>query len=292
MKILIAGGTGFIGSYLTSRLQDSGHEVKIISRSAGNIPWQTNEIAKALEHTDVLLNMAGRSINCRHTPENKAQILKSRLETTLRLGEAMQAAKKKPEIWINASASAIYDAANNQQATETTYQESSGFLGEVVRKWEHAFFSSTPIGTRQIALRTSVVLGKNGGAFRPLQLLTKFGLGGKAGAGTQSFSWIHIEDYFRIITYCIEHKDIAGIVNCTSPEPLSNQAFMHTMQQCCGMLIGIPAPAFAIKIAARFINTDAGLILNPVNFIPEKLVNNGFQFQYPTAKLAINDLIG
>jgi uncharacterized protein len=135
------------------------------------------------------------------------------------------------------------------------------------------------------------VLGKGGGAFQPLEMLTKYGLGGKAGNGKQYFSWIHIEDYFRIIEFVIENKLIFGPINATTPEAVSNSEFMKAMRQSMGCTIGLPAPEFAIRIGARFINTEASLLLDPVRFCPELLLSSGFKFKYPTCKSAINELV-
>jgi len=290
MKILIAGGTGFIGSFISKRFAKNGIELHFVSRSEGHIQWNESELMKALEQTDVLINLAGKSINCRHTPENQKLILKSRLDTTIMLGEALLKCKHKPELWINASASAFYKSDNEHCQTESNYEQGDDFLAKTVQNWEKTFFDYNTPNTRQVTLRTSVVLGKGGGAFQPLKMLTKFGLGGKAGSGKQYFSWIHIEDYFRIIEFVIEKKSIFGSINTTSPEPVTNAQFMKTLRQGMGCKIGLPAPEFAIRIGARFINTEAGLLLNPVRFCPELLLKNGFKFNYPTCESAVSEL--
>jgi len=238
-----------------------------------------------------LINLAGKTINCRHTTENQKLILKSRIDTTKILGEALLKCKHKPALWINASASAFYKSENDYCQTETKYEEGKDFLAETVREWEKAFFSFSNLAIRQVALRTSVVLGKNGGAFEPLYMLTKFGLGGKAGSGKQFFSWIHIEDYFGIIEYLLKNKSLQGAINVTSPTPVTNAEFMKSMRQEMGQHIGFPAPEFAIRIGARFINTEASLLLNPVRYCPEKLINNGFKFKYATCESALKELV-
>ncbi len=291
MKILIAGGTGFIGSYLSSRFRQSGFEVNIVSRGHNHVQWTVAELVKALEQTDVLINLAGKTINCRHTGENKNLIYNSRIDTTRMLGDALQKCKNKPQLWINASASAIYKSSNEKCHTESNYEPGNNFLAKVVLDWEQTFFGYKIPGVRQVALRTSVVLGKNGGAFKPLQMLTKYGLGGRAGSGKQYFSWIHIEDYFRIIEFCIDHKNIEGAINTTSPTPLPNSQFMKKMREVTGIKVGLPAPGFAIKLGARFIDTEADLLLDPVNYYPEVVLKNGFEFKYPDCESAIKDLI-
>ncbi len=291
MKILIAGGTGFIGSYIAKRFLQNGVEVNFVSRSKNHIQWKITDLTDSLEQTDILINLAGKSINCRHTPENQKLILNSRVDTTKMLGEALQKCKHKPLLWINASASAFYESENDYCLTETKYEEGKDFLADTVRAWEMAFFSFSNLAIRQVALRTSVVLGKNGGAFEPLQKLTKFGLGGKVGSGKQFFSWIHIEDYFRIIEYLIKNKLVQGAINVTSPTPVTNALFMKSMRQAMGVHFGLPAPEIAIKVGARFINTEAGLLLNPVRYCPETLINSGFKFKYPTCDSALKELV-
>jgi len=291
MKILIAGGTGFIGTYLSKQFKNKGFDVHFVSRSKAHVQWNEAELINELDKTNVLINLAGKTINCRHTPENKKLIYNSRIDTTNMLGEALLKCKSKPELWINASASAFYKSENAHCQTETNFKEGDDFLAKTVQDWEKAFFDYTVSGVRQVALRTSVVLGNGGGAFEPLRMLTKYGLGGKAGSGKQYFSWIHIEDYFRIIEFAIQHTNLQGAVNATSPEPVNNAEFMKSLRQSLGCKIGLPAPEFAIRIGARFINTEAGLLLNPVRYCPELLLNSGFEFKYPNCKSAIEDLI-
>jgi uncharacterized protein (TIGR01777 family) len=291
MNVLIAGGTGFIGSYISNRFIEMGYSVNIISRNSEHVNWNESSLIKALENTDILINLAGKSINCKHTSANKELILKSRIDTTNKLGQAIQKCKKAPVLWINASASAIYKPNIETCHTESNYQKGDSFLAKTVEQWEKTFFDFKLADTRQVALRTSVVLGNNGGAFEPLKRITMFGLGGKVGTGKQIFSWIHIEDYFRIIEFSIQNESIKDAINATSPSPLSNADFMKQMRQAIGCKLGIPAPAFAIKIACIFLNTEPELLLDSVNFHPETLLKFGFKFKFDNAEIAIKKLI-
>lgn len=291
MHILIAGGTGFIGSYLKAGFEKSGDKVSIISRGKNNISWQKEALIDALEQADVLINLAGKNINCRHNSQNKISILNSRIDTTLLLGEAIRNCKNPPDIWINASASAIYKPNEHQASTESTSDFGTGFLSGVVRQWEKVFFDFKLSQTRQVTVRTSVVLGRYSGAFPTLLNLTRFGLGGKTGNGRQIFSWIHIEDYFRIITFLIRNSDISGPVNCTSPAPVSNAELMKRMRFRTGMFLGLPAPVFAVKIAAKLIGSASELVLDSSYLYPEVLMNAGFSFKFPTIDAAIDDLL-
>lgn len=291
MNIVIAGGTGFIGTYLKKRFEEQGDVVKIVSRNINHIPWIHKSLVSELEGIDLLINLAGRSINCRHTIENKEQILQSRLKSTQLLGEAVSACANPPKLWVNASASAIYKPSETVVSTEKTKDLATDFLGTVVTQWEKEFFGFENAKTRQIALRTSVVLGRSEGAFPPLYNLARFGLGGQVGNGKQMFSWIHLEDYFRIIMFAAENLNIAGVINCTSPYPLSNAALMKVMRKNAGMPFGMPAPVFAVKIGAWFIGTESDLLLNSSNFYPEVLINAGFEFKFKDVDGAIADLI-
>lgn len=291
MNIVIAGGTGFIGKYLRMRFEEQGDMVKIVSRDINHIPWTHKNLVNELEGVDLLINLAGRSINCRHTDENKEQILQSRLKTTQLLGNAALACKNPPKLWINASASAIYKPSDTFVSTEETTDLAADFLGTVVAQWEKAFFGFENTGTRQIALRTSVVLGRGEGAFPPLYNLARFGLGGQVGNGKQIFSWIHLEDYFRIIMFAIENPNVSGVINCTAPNPVSNATLMKVIRKNAGMPFGLPAPVFAVKIGARLIGTEPELLLNSSNLYPELLINAGFEFKFKDVDSAIANLM-
>lgn len=291
MNILIAGGTGFIGTYLKKRFEEKGENVKLVSRTGIDVPWVHQSLVDELEHTDMVINLAGKTINCRHTGENKKMILDSRIKATSLLGNAIEACKNPPLLWVNASASAIYKSDTIAPATETSEHLADDFLADVVRRWETDFFSFKLPSTRQIALRTSVVLGRSKGAFPSLLRLTRLGLGGKVGNGKQIFSWIHIGDYFRIVEFLIQNDSITGVVNCTSPAPLSNAALMKEMRSKVKIPFGLPAPEFAVRIGAFFIGTESSLLLDSTNFFPERLLNAGFKFKFGDISTAISDLV-
>lgn len=291
MNILIAGGTGFIGTYLKKRFEEKGENVKLVSRTGIDVPWVHQSLVDELEHTDMVINLAGKTINCRHTGENKKMILDSRIKATSLLGNAIAACKNPPLLWVNASASAIYKSDTIAPATETSEHLADDFLADVVRRWETDFFSFKLPSTRQIALRTSVVLGRSKGAFSSLLRLTRLGLGGKVGNGKQIFSWIHIGDYFRIVEFLIQNDSITGVVNCTSPAPLSNAALMKEMRSKVKIPFGLPAPEFAVRIGAFFIGTESSLLLDSTNIYPERLLNAGFKFKFGDISTAISDLV-
>lgn len=292
MNVLIAGGTGFIGNYLKNRFEASGHIVRLVSRSGMDVSWNLKDLIPELEKTDVLINLAGKSINSRFTEKNKELILQSRLKTTGILNEAVAACKNPPVLWINASATGIYKhTGQNQTLNESSMDFASDFLGNVVQLWEREFFGTSIPGVRKTAIRTSVVLGKSGGAYPIFKLLAITGLGGKQGSGAQMVSWIHIEDYYRIILFIIEESGISGVINASAPFPVTNQIFMKTLRKAKRFPVGIPAPEWAIKLGTGIVGVDSSLILASSNVNSEILIKNGFEFRFPTVEKAFLDLI-
>jgi len=290
-KIVISGGTGFIGTYLTKRFKEKGYFVRIISRSQNSIPWDEQEIAKVLEDSELIINLAGKTINCRYTDQNKKEIVDSRVNSTLMIGNAIKACKVPPKLWINASATGIYSSTNPILATEGSTSLGTDFLAEVVKIWEQTFFDFKLSNTRQIALRTSVVLGKNGGALKPLALLTRLRLGGMQGSGNQKMSWIHMEDYFRILLFALENNSLKGIINATSPEPISNKLFMSTLRKTLHIRFGLNAPEIAIRLGSKLIGIEPELILNNSYVEPKRLIDTGFSFTFPKLSLALDELL-
>jgi uncharacterized protein (TIGR01777 family) len=290
-KVVIAGGTGFIGSYLRKRFQLSGYRVLIISRESGYVSWNPVEIKNALEDAELVINLAGKSIHCRHNEVNQRAIVVSRVNATKSIGDAIKACVNPPRLWINASATGIYKPSLNHPMLEDELNLGTDFLSEVVREWEKIFFSYKFTETRQVALRTSVVLGRGGGALKPLITLIRFGLGGRQGNGKQMFSWIHEEDYFRSLLFLLENPSLNGIVNCTSPAPVSNNELMYTLRIKHHMEFGLPAPKLAVKLGALLFDMEPELILNSSFVMPKRLTDSGFQFHYPTLDLALIDLV-
>lgn len=291
-KIVLAGGTGFVGKYLTKRFGDIGYKIHIISRQKNHIQWDdTQGIISALENSELLINLAGKSVDCRYNAKNKREILNSRTQTTKILGEAILKCNNPPELWINSSTATIYRHAEDRPMTESAGEIGEGFSVDVAKSWEEAFFSFNPPQTRQIALRMAIILGKNGGVMTPFKNLVRFGLGGIQGNGKQMFSWIHIEDLYEIILFLQKRKDLNGVFNCSAPEPVNNKTLMRTLRQAMNVKIGLPSPAWLLEIGARFINTETELILKSRWVLPEKLLDTGFTFQYPSLAPALDNIL-
>ena len=293
-KIILAGGSGFIGHYLHKKFTSEGHQVLIISRNKeqGHIDWNDHKaLLDALEGSWILINLAGKSVNCRHTEENKKAILESRTRTTAPLNELVRKCSQPPQFWFNASGAAYYKSSEDKVMTETDYEPGTSFMAEVSAQWEQALFAHELYHTKRIAMRTAIVLGKGDGPLKPLSTLAKTGLGGTQGSGRQMVSWIHIEDYYQIIRFLAEKGDIDGPVNFSAPEPVTNTVFMKTLRQTVGMPLGLPAPEFAIRIGASIIGTEADLLLDSSYVTSERLHNAGFTFRHGTLADALKDLL-
>jgi uncharacterized protein len=290
-KVVLAGGTGFVGQAFARRFGELGAEVKVISRRASHIPWENRRaIVEALEGADLLINLAGRSVNCRYTPENRRLILDSRTETTRLLGESVLACSRPPALWINSSTATIYRHAEDRPMTEEGGEIGTGFSVDVAKAWEAAFFAFDLPATRQVALRIAIVLD-DGGVMAPLRNLVRFGLGGAQGSGRQQFSWIHMEDLFRIVRFLQEHPELHGVFNASAPHPVTNRELMARLRRAMGVPVGLPAPRWLLELGARLIRTETELVLKSRWVLPERLKRAGFSFRYDTLEKALNEIV-
>jgi uncharacterized protein (TIGR01777 family) len=292
LHIVIAGGTGFIGNYLTDQFHQLGHKVSIISRHQPSVTWDDFQgLVDVLEGADLLINLAGKSVNCRYNKENKEEILRSRTASTQLLGDAIQKCVVPPKLWINSSTATIYRHATDKAMTESTGEIGTGFSVDVAKKWEKAFFDFDLPHTRQIALRIAIVLGEGGGVMTPFINLVRFGLGGVQGNGNQRFSWIHIEDLLQIMLFLWSNPQLAGIFNCSSPNPVDNRTLMKSLRKQLGSSFGLPSPEWLLKIGAVAIGTETELILKSRWVVPEKLEHAGYKFKFPQLDLALSDIL-
>lgn len=300
-KLILAGGSGFLGKALSDYFQSSFDDIVILSRkpplTSGKIRYVVwdgiNQGAwvKELNGAELIINLSGRSINCRFNETNKKEILESRIQSTRVIGEAIQSLTHPPKVWINFSASAFYQNAKNGPHDEYSQEEGSGFMNEVCKQWEQTFNSFQLKHTRQIIVRISMVLGKSGGVLPTLLPLVKFGLGGSAGSGAQMVSWIHLDDLCKLIEWLYMHPETNGVYHAASPNPVSNKVMMSAMRKAFGMPIGIPAPSAAVKLGAFLIGKEASLVLDSVNIIPRKALSGGFTFQFPFISDSFKNLI-
>jgi uncharacterized protein len=291
-KVILAGGTGFIGQYFEQQFKELGYEVKHISRQPQHISWNDKAaIIDALEDGELLINLAGKSVNCRYNESNKKEIMNSRLETTKILGESVLACKNPPQLWINSSTATIYRHAEDRPMTEATGEIGSGFSVDVATNWENTFYSFSLPKTRQIALRIAIVLGKDGGVMTPFINLVRFGLGGIQGSGKQMFSWIHVEDLFKIVLFLNKREDLNGTFNCSAPEPVSNREFMKKMRKTMNIPIGLPSPKWLLEIGSVMIRTETELVLKSRWVLPERLEKEGYRFTFDTLDKTLQDIL-
>ena len=301
-KIIIPGGSGFIGKYVANFFLQKGFEVVVLTRS---LPSASNKIQylywdgetlgdwiTSFENATLILNLAGKSVDCRYNSENKKKILNSRIHSTKIIGAAIQKCLNPPKIWMNMSTATIYEHTQKGKAND----EINGIIGDdfsmgVAKAWEAAFESFDIHYTRKIALRTSIVLGKEGGALHHLKPLVQWGLGGKNGSGKQFVSWIHEEDLARMIYWLLENPASKGPYNCASPTPISNANFMKNIRNAMGVPIGLPATKWMIEIGCFFMRTESELVLKSRKVVPKKILEEGFQFKYDKIEAALNHLL-
>ena len=299
-KIIIAAGTGFLGQVLTNHFKDQFEEIIILTRGKSQtrdgvkyVNWNARTFSgweNELENAAVLINLAGKSVDCRYTKENKKEILLSRIESTKILNKAVLNCENPPKHWLNSSTATIYRFSLDKQMDEINGEIGNDFSINVALSWEKAFFKTETPNTLKTALRTSIVLGKSGGAFIPLKTLAKTGLGGKQGDGNQFVSWIHEEDFANAVDFIIQ-KEMTGVINVVSPKPIRNADFMQKLRKAIGFPFGIPMNVFLLKIGSFIIRTEAELILKSRNVIPKRLLENGFKFKFGNINDAFQNLI-
>jgi len=300
VKIVIPGGSGQVGTILARSFQRTGDDVVVLSRSPQAVPWRivpwdgktVGAWAAEIDGADVVVNLAGRSVNCRYNAKNRAEILNSRVDSTLAVGAAIAASPHPPRIWLQASTATIYshryDASNDERCGaigggESNAPDSWRFSIEVARKWEAAAGVVELPSTRQVLLRSAVVMSPDpGGIFSIFRGLVRLGLGGTVGDGRQFMSWIHHEDFVRALRWLIEHDEIAGVVNVAAPAPVPQAEFMRTLRHAAGRPFGLSATSWMMEIAALVYGTESELMLKSRRVVPTRLVESGFTFNFPT----------
>ncbi|MFK4790920.1 epimerase [Microbacterium sp. ZW T5_56] len=312
-RVVIGGANGFVGAHLVRRYRDAGREVVTIGRHGCDVTWNDPEgIRRAIDGAGLVIGLAGKSVNCRYNATNRAEIFRSRLDTTAALSRAIATATTPPPVWINSSTATIYRHAMDRPQTESTGESGSGFSVSVAQAWERALMADALPTTRRVALRTAIVLG-DGGVFAMLRALARRGLGGSAWdgwwpvsrsrreAGTahvsgsrrgeQRFSWIHLDDLARAIELIEERNDLSGPINASAPNPVTNRELMREVRRVSGAVIGPPMPRWVSEIGAILIRTETELILKSRWVLPETLTNAGFTFRHPDLPEALRSIV-
>ncbi|MEP6677547.1 MAG: TIGR01777 family oxidoreductase, partial [Ferruginibacter sp.] len=245
---------------------------------------------KELEAADMLINLTGKTVNCRYTDKNKKVILNSRINAVKVLGLAFQQLVHPPKLWINAGSATIYRNALDRPQDEYTGEIENDFSVQVCKLWEKTFYDQRTPFTRKIELRMAVTIG-DAGVMIPYFNLLKFKLGGRQGSGKQMYSWIHINDTCRMIDWIYTHENIEGTYNCCSPFPVTNNDFMKTLRKVTGHRIGLPAYKWMLEIGTRLIGSETELLLKSRWVVPTKIMETGFNFQYPLLKDAFEEIV-
>lgn len=308
MKIVIPGGSGQIGTVLAHAFVADGHEVVVLSRKPGPAPWRIVEWdgetlgrwAAEIDGADVVINLAGRSVNCRYGSRNRREIKESRVKSTRAVGQAIAEATCPPRVWLQASTATIYahryDAPNDEATgilggDEPNAPDTWRFSIDVAKSWEQAANEAVTPNTRKVLLRSAIVMSPDrGGPFDYLLRLVRFGLGGRQGDGRQFVSWIHDGDFVRAVRWLIDREELRGPVNLASPNPLPNADFMRELRAAWGIRFGLPATEWMLELGTFLMRTESELVLKSRRVVPSRLIPSGFEFQFPRWSEAALDL--
>ena len=309
MKIVIPGGSGHVGTVLARAFHRNGHDVTVLSRRRIVSPWRvvawdgasSGPWTAAIEGADVIVNLSGRTVNCRYTARNRQEILDSRVIPTRLLGDAIAATRRPPRVWLQASTATIYahryDAANDETSGRIGGEEPDApdtwmFSIDVARAWERSFAEAMVPHTRKVTLRSAMTMSPEPeGILDTLMGLVRRGLGGRAGDGRQFVSWIHHEDFIRAVQWLIDRDHIHGVVNVASPHPIPNAEFMRLLREAAGVPVGLPVTNWMLEVGALFLQTETELILKSRRVVPGRLLDDGFVFRYPRWAGAAQDLV-
>jgi uncharacterized protein (TIGR01777 family) len=299
-KLIIAGGSGYLGRTLSAYFQTQGYSIVVLTRQhrldqqgIRYIKWDGKSLGywvQELEGATAVINLNGKSVDCRYTATNKELIYDTRIDATHVLGEAIRGLKQPPKVWINAASATIYRHAEDREMDETTGELGTGFSVDVCKKWEAAFMGAECPDTRKVILRIAIVLGKHGGALQPLKSLAKLGFGGKQGNGRQYFSWIHEADFCGIVDHAITNDNAEGVYNVSTPNPITNKVIMKEIRNAVKMPFGLPMPRWLLELGAAMINTETELILKSRRVVPRRLLSEGYTFQFPQIHDALRDI--
>jgi uncharacterized protein len=300
-RLIIAGGSGFLGRSMARHFAAQGWDVVTLSRSRPTLPvpgrwvhWdglRQGEWTRELDEAAALVNLAGRTVNCRYTAQNMLDIYTSRTETTRALGRAIQNVGSPPPVWLNSSTGTLYREARDRPQDELSGETGHGFSVDVAQRWEAALNEFELPYTRRVALRTAMVFGVGaGGVMETTDRVVRLGLAGAMAGGGQYLSWIHDLDFNRALDFLI-HGDLSGPVNVTAPGPLPNAEFLRAYREAWNVPIGIPSTAALIKLGALVLNSEAELLLKSRWTVPTRLLEAGFQFEYPEWPGAVRALV-
>jgi len=298
-RVVLAGGSGFLGTMLSRKLVVEGYEVVILTRSpqpgAENViqvAWDgktVGEWATFLKGAEAVVNLTGKSVNCRYTERNRQEIIDSRVSSVNAIASAISRCANPPRSWIQAGSLAIYGNAGDTTCDETA-PPGTGFSVETCKVWESSFDAAVTPSTRKVLLRIGLALGRDGALLAGLSRITRCFLGGAAGSGRQYMSWLHIQDVNEMFLWAIERVDVAGTFNATGPCPVTNSDFMHALRSALHRPWSPPLPVWAVHIGARLMDTEPQLMLTGRRCVPRRFADIGFSFSFPSLELALSDI--
>jgi len=291
-KVVIAGGSGFIGRALVAKLTSSGYEAVVLSRSGSGVVWDGRTVgawASELEGAAAVVNLCGSSMLKRWTDKVRAEIMSSRVDSSKAIGQAVQGCKVPPKVWVNASGVGFYGDTGEREVSEAT-KVGDGFLSDVCKAWEGAVDERDLAHTRRVKLRIGMVLGHGGGAFPPLAKTTKLFAGGNMGDGTQYVSWIHVDDLVRMVVWAIENP-VSGVVNATAPNPVHYSSLMNALRKKLGRPPAPSIPRFVLEMMSQIAGPPAELILMSQRVVPEIALARGFEFRFSLIEDAVGNLV-
>jgi uncharacterized protein (TIGR01777 family) len=298
-RIILAGGSGFIGQSLAGPLVEKGYDVVVLTRSPENTGGPTRQVrwdgrtvedwGAEVDGAAAVINLAGKSVNCRPTRENHRQIIDSRVNSVKAVATAINQAVRPPRVWVQASSLAIYGNPGDKICDEST-PPGQGPSVDICRQWEGAVKNHPTPATRRVILRIGFVLGRGGGALGTLEKITRFFLGGRVGSGRQYISWLHMADLHNIVLEAIGRDDLSGAYNVCAPRPVTNAQFMRQLRHAIGRPWSPPAPAWAVRLASIPMGTDPDLALSGRRCIPKRLLEQNFEFQFTDLAKALQDL--
>ncbi len=309
MKIVIPGGSGQVGTVLSRAFHARGDQVVVLSRSAPQRPWRVvtwdgrtaGPWAAELDGADAVINLTGRSVNCRYHERNRREIIESRLDSTRIIGQAIASAQRPPPVWLQAGTATIYAHrydANNDERTgilggrEPNAPETWRFSIDVATRWEAELARAQTPRTRKVLMRSAMMMSPDrGGVFDVLYTLARRGLGGPVGGGRQYVSWIHEHDFVAAVDWLIRRPNLEGAVNLASPNPLPYAEFMRILRRAAGVRIGLPATRWMLEVATYFMGTESELVLKSRRVVPGRLLEDGFRFEFPHWEDAVRELV-
>ena len=300
-RVVLAGGSGFLGRALTRTLLDRSCEVVVLTRTprecadgVREVEWDAEHLGewiRFLDGAEAVVNLTGRSVNCRHTPENLREIIESRVHSVGAVAGAIYHVTRPPRVWVQAGSLAFYGDRGGEWCDENSPPK-VGTAVEICQRWENAFHTASAPKTRKVLFRIGIVLARDAGALSVLGKLARWFLGGRVGSGQQYLSWLHLADMNRMFLDALEREELAGTFNACAPNPVTNREFMRELRRALHRPWSPPAPGWAVHFGSRLLRTEPSLALTGRRCAPKRFLESGFKFQFAGLRAALQDIYG